>query len=123
MKIFEQICEEKIRQAKRDGVFDNIPGKGKPLDLEDLSGVPEELRTGYKILKNSGHLPEEIELKKELVTLNDLINHSTDPEEKDELIKRRNEKTLRFNQLMEKRSNKSQQALQKYRSKIQSRFR
>ncbi|WP_420170527.1 DnaJ family domain-containing protein, partial [Paenibacillus larvae] len=39
--------------------MDNLPGQGKPLVLENWSSVPEDLRLAYKILKNSGHLPEE----------------------------------------------------------------
>ncbi len=49
--VFLNIAEEKIRQAIRNGDLDNIPGKGKPLQLEDLSMVPPELRMSYKILK------------------------------------------------------------------------
>ncbi|ACB84216.1 DnaJ family domain-containing protein [Natranaerobius thermophilus] len=122
MKLFEQMCEEKIRQAEQDGVFDNLPGKGKPLELQDLSQVPEELRAGYKILKNSGYLPEEVQLKKELVNLDDLIKACNDPDEKQDLKRQRNEKMLRFNQLMEKRSIKKTSAFKKYRNKIRQKF-
>ncbi len=53
--MFLNIAEEKIRQAIRNGDLDHIPGKGKPLQLEDLSMVPPELRMSYKILKKRGH--------------------------------------------------------------------
>ena len=46
-----EYCRRKIRQAIRNGDLDHIPGKGKPLQLEDLSMVPPELRMSYKILK------------------------------------------------------------------------
>lgn len=55
MDVFLNIAEEKIRQAIRNGDLDHIPGKGKPLQLEDLSMVPPEFRMSYKILKNNGH--------------------------------------------------------------------
>ena len=51
MDVFLNIAEEKIRQAIRNGDLDHIPGKGKPLQLEDLSMVPPEFRMSYKILK------------------------------------------------------------------------
>ncbi len=44
MSYFYRIAEEKIVEAQKAGTFDNLPGKGKPLELEDLSWVPEELR-------------------------------------------------------------------------------
>ena len=51
MSYFWRLAEERIKEAQRAGAFDNLPGKGKPLDLEDLSWVPEDLRIGYLVLK------------------------------------------------------------------------
>ena len=62
---FEKIVEERIRNAQKMGEFDDLPGSGKPLVFEQDNLVPEELRLAYKILKNAGFLPLEIELKKE----------------------------------------------------------
>ena len=52
-----RMVEERIAAAQKAGLFDSLPGKGKPLGLEDLSGVPEDLRVGYHILKNANMLP------------------------------------------------------------------
>ena len=41
---FEKIVEERIRQAQKNGDFDNLSGAGKPLNLEDISQIPEDLR-------------------------------------------------------------------------------
>lgn len=48
---FWRIDEEKIREAMKNGEFDELPGFGKPLELEDVSHIPEELRIGYLLLK------------------------------------------------------------------------
>ncbi len=53
------VAEEKIREAERNGAFENLPGAGKPLRLEDDSHIAPELRMAYTILKNSGHLEPE----------------------------------------------------------------
>ena len=66
MDILASIAERKIREAMARGEFDNLPGKGKPIVQEDLSGVPEELRMAYKILKNAGFVPPEVELSNEI---------------------------------------------------------
>ena len=50
------IAERKIEEAMAEGAFDNLPGLGKPLHLEDLSHMPADMRMAYTILKNSGHL-------------------------------------------------------------------
>ena len=59
--VIQFIAEQRIAEAQAQGVFDNLPGTGRPLELEDMSHVPEELRMAYKILSNAGCLPPELE--------------------------------------------------------------
>lgn len=89
-----------------EGRFDNLTLKGKPLPLEDYSRVPEELRVGFKILKNAGVLPPEMELRKEIVTLQDLINGCLEDQERRTLRERLQRKETRYNVLMERRKRK-----------------
>jgi Domain of unknown function (DUF1992) len=65
----ERIAEEKIRDAIARGEFDNLPGAGKPIDLEEYFRTPEELRMAYSILKSARCLPEEVELMNEIAAL------------------------------------------------------
>ncbi len=102
MDVFITLAEQKIQAAIRNGELDNLPLKGKPIPVEDLSGIPEELRMGYKILKNAGMAPEEVVLNKELMTLRDLLTVCSDPDERKELKKRLSEKQLNFDLLMER---------------------
>ncbi len=78
MLAFEIIAEERIRAAIERGEFDNLPGAGQPLRLDDDAMVPPELRMAYKILRNAGCLPPELELRKEIITLRDLVRAATD---------------------------------------------
>ena len=66
---FEKLVEEKIREAMADGEFDNLPGKGKPVNMDDYFATPEDLRMGYSVLKNAGVLPEQAHLLKEIESL------------------------------------------------------
>lgn len=91
------IAEERIRRAQEEGVFDNLPGKGKPLQLEDDSRIPEDLRLVYKILKNANCLPLEMELRKEIFSLSQLLDAATDPEVRRDLRKQLNLLVLRHN--------------------------
>ena len=50
-KDFEDPVEIKIRQAMSEGAFDNLQGKGKPLDLDKYQKVPEHMRTAYHVIK------------------------------------------------------------------------
>jgi hypothetical protein len=116
--MIDLMAEEKIQAGLRDGAFDNLPGKGQPQQFEDLSGVPKDLRVGYKVLKNAGYLPEEIQIRRDMVTLSDLIRCCTDEAELRRLNGQLRAKRLRFNQLTEKRAIRKSRAFQKYRSKI-----
>ncbi|EQB96465.1 DnaJ family domain-containing protein [Geobacillus sp. G4] len=120
---FWRIAEEKIREAMKNGEFDNLPGFGKPLEIEDLSRIPEELRLGYLLLKNAGYVREEAELRKELLTLEDLLRCCEDDEEKRELEKKRTEKQLRLAELMKKRGQTNSKALRDYGRRIEEKFR
>lgn len=67
--IFKKIAEERIREAMERGEFDDLEFKGKPLTLKEDPFVPEELRVAYRMLKNAGFLPKEVELRKEIENL------------------------------------------------------
>ncbi len=97
--VFQKIAEQRIQEAINKGEFDNLPGKGKPLQLEDLSQVPEELRLAYKVLKNAGFLPPEAELLREIKTVEDLIEHLEDEEHRYRQIRRLNYLIMKLNQL------------------------
>jgi len=73
MWLIDQLVEQQICAAQEKGELSNLPGEGAPLQLEDESGVPPELRTAYRLLKNAGFLPPELEMRREAVQLNDLL--------------------------------------------------
>jgi hypothetical protein len=82
MDFFARIAESRILEAIEAGLFDNVQGKGQPLNLEDDGYVPSELKMAYKILKNADCLPPELELRREIMTLQDLVAAMEDEAEK-----------------------------------------
>ncbi|WP_066393570.1 DnaJ family domain-containing protein [Neobacillus mesonae] len=123
MDMFQMISEDRIKKAYEDGEFENLPGYGKPIKLEDLSHIPEELRMAYKLLKNSGYSEEESSIRQEMMTIEDLIKKCDDSTEWAGLQKKLNEKLLRFNQLMSKRRKTTNSSLFKnYEMKIQTKL-
>ncbi|HAU5634142.1 DUF1992 domain-containing protein [Citrobacter amalonaticus] len=73
MWLLDQWAERHIIDAQRKGEFEDLRGAGEPLVLEDDSHVPVELRAGYRLLKNAGCLPPELEQRKEAIQLLDLL--------------------------------------------------
>ncbi|MBL8258577.1 MAG: DUF1992 domain-containing protein [Candidatus Competibacteraceae bacterium] len=66
MQLLDQIAEARIQEAIERGELRDLPGEGKPLQLDDDSAVSEELRAAYRILKNAGYLPPELQLRKDV---------------------------------------------------------
>ena len=118
--LFQRIAEQRILEAQRAGAFDNLPGKGKPLKLEDMSWVPEDLRLGYHVLKNAHVLPPEVELLKDIHTLQDLLKHVEDEGERLALAKSIQWKMIRLDML--KRRSIDENTLRGYGRKLVAKF-
>ena len=96
---YEKIVEQRIKEAMEKGEFDDLPGKGKPLPLEDDSHVPEDLRLAYKVLKNADCLPPELLEKKEILQMEDMLAKIPDEKERYKLIKKINFKIIKLNEM------------------------
>jgi hypothetical protein len=94
---YEKIVEQRIKEAMEKGEFDDLPGKGKPIPIEDDSQVPEDLRLAYKLLKNADCLPPELLEKKEIRQMEDMLARVPDEKERYKLIKRINFKIMKLN--------------------------
>jgi hypothetical protein len=69
----DALVEERIKEALRRGEFDNLPGAGRPLELDDDCLVPPEVRIAYRILKNAGFVPPEVLERREIADLENEI--------------------------------------------------
>jgi len=107
MNILSKIAEQKIKEAIDRGELNNLPGKGKPINLEDETFIPEDLRAAYRVLKNAGFLPPELELRKEIITLKELIMSLDDDKERIQKIRLLNFKILQLNEMRKRPFNLS----------------
>jgi hypothetical protein len=99
MDCFAKLAENRIQVAIEAGDFDDLTGKGQPLNLEEDSHIPPELRMAYKILKNADCLPPELELRKEVVQLQDLVAAMPDEAEKLKQMRRLNFLVMKLNMM------------------------
>jgi DnaJ family protein C protein 28 len=60
---WESWIDQQIREAEERGDFDDLPGKGRPLELTSNPSA-QDLELAFKILKDSGYAPDWIELDK-----------------------------------------------------------
>ncbi|MDR3569251.1 MAG: DUF1992 domain-containing protein [Syntrophobacteraceae bacterium] len=113
---FNKIAEKKIQEAIQEGQFEDLPGKGRPLELEDDSHLPLDIRLAHKILKNGGCLPPELELKKEILTIEELLAGEKDTKEKYKQMKKLNFLIMKLN--MTRRSSLSLEKNQVYYDRV-----
>lgn len=90
MKSLDHLIERRIREAQLRGEFDDLPGTGAPLDLDDDSLVPGELRVAYRILKNAGYVPPEVEALRDVRQLEQALAETQVPDERTRLLARVN---------------------------------
>src|SRR5512147_2968569 len=99
---FDQIVEAIIKQAMERGEFDNLPGKGKPIDLTEYFETPEEVRLAYSVLRNAGMTSREVDLLKEIAELKQVLEAVLDEKKKQEITKQMQQKQNEFSLMMER---------------------
>ena len=99
---FERIVEALIKEAQERGEFDNLPGKGKPIDLTAYFETPEDVRMAQSVLKNAGMTSPEVQLLKEIAELRQVFEALVDEKKKDEVRKQIQSKQIEFNLMMER---------------------
>lgn len=100
---FATIAEAKIQEAIAQGQLKNLPGKGKPVVMDNMAFVPAEERLAFHIMKNANIQPVEVSLAKEMEKLRQSIKECKDENEKGQLENKLKEMNLRYNIMMEKR--------------------
>ena len=103
----ESAIEKIIREGMARGEFDNLKGKGKPLNLDDYFNTPEDVRMGFSILKSNDFVPEEVEIMKEIAALREKLSNTSIADERKILEQTLRDKTLGLSLILEKNKRKS----------------
>jgi len=106
---FEKLVESMIKEAIERGEFDNLPGKGKPIDLTAYFDTPEDVRMAYSILKNAGMNSREVDLLKEIAELKQVHATILDEKKKKEIGREIEKKQIEFSLTMEKQKRQRRQ--------------
>ena len=106
---FDKAVEAVIKEAMERGEFENLPGKGKPIDLTAYFGAPEEVRMAHSVLKNAGMKPREVDLLKEIAELKQILAALLDEKRKHEIQKQIQQKQVEFSLMMEQHRRQSKQ--------------
>lgn len=98
----ERIVEAIIKDAMERGEFDNLAGKGKPIDLTQYFETPEEVRLANSVLKNAGMTSREVDLLKEIAELKQIQAALVDEQKKQEFAQQIRQKQVEFSLMMER---------------------
>ena len=99
---FERLAELRLRQAIDDGLLDDLPNRGERLDLDEYFATPEDRRLAYSILKNANCLPEEVQIRNEIVALGHARARGTSDADRRRVDQRIADLTLRFDLLRDR---------------------
>lgn len=88
MWLIDQLGEARISEAQARGEFDDLPGAGKTLQLQDEALVPKELRAAYRLLRNAGYLPPVVHIRREIAEVEQLLQLAEDRTERLSLNRR-----------------------------------
>ncbi|NWG33725.1 MAG: DUF1992 domain-containing protein [Chloroflexi bacterium] len=106
---FDKLVESIIQEAMERGEFDNLPGKGKPIDLSAYFDTPEDMRMAYSVLKNAGMTSREVELLKEIGELSQIRAAALDDKRRRELHKEIEKRQIEFSLMMERQRRRRKQ--------------
>lgn len=100
----EKAIEARIQEAMARGEFDDLPGRGKPIDLEAYFATPEDLRMAFSMLRSNNFVPEEVEIAREIGQLKERLTGTADDAQRAMLTQKLNERSLALRLMLEKRS-------------------
>jgi len=106
---FDKIVEAIIKEAMERGEFEDLAGKGKPIDLTAYFDAPEEIRMAHSILRNAGVAPREVDLLKEIAELKQILAALLDEKKKQEIQKQIEKMQVEFNLMMEQQRRQRKQ--------------
>ena len=93
----QELAEQRIAAAQRAGELDDLPGAGKPLPADKFANVSPEMRAAVTVLSNSGYVPEEVDLLREMNEAREALGSAGTEAEKKVLMRRFIDAELRYN--------------------------
>ena len=105
----DKIVEAMIKEAVQRGEFDNLSGKGKPIDLTEYFETPEEVRLANSVLKNAGMTSREVDLLREIAELKQIQAAVFNEQKEQEIEKQIQRKQVEFSLMIEKQKRQRRQ--------------
>lgn len=98
---FRRLADRRIEEAMREGKFDNLPGAGRPLELEPMPAEENARMTWWclRILKQNDFTPEEVRYRKAIDHLRSALDRAVDEQHLSRVVRQINELVHKVNTL------------------------
>ncbi|SET06786.1 DnaJ family domain-containing protein [Thalassotalea agarivorans] len=83
----ENVISAWRKQKQTDIELENNAYRGESLSFDDYFRAPKHLRAGYQMLKNAGYVPPAVETMKDIKSLQQELERTTDKQQQNELKK------------------------------------
>ncbi|SHI63814.1 DUF1992 domain-containing protein [Wenxinia saemankumensis] len=104
MRFLARLTERLIDKAAEDGVFDHLPGAGKPLPEKTRDGAVDAAEEiGYRLMAENGAIPPEVQVMRDLAAARARLKACDDPEDRRRLMTEVSRIQLRHDMMMEQR--------------------
>jgi hypothetical protein len=78
--VVDELIKQWVRKVEATGELERDPNFGKPLpQAEGYLDTPDELKMAFRMLKDAGYVPAEVELLKTLAARKSVLAAETDP--------------------------------------------
>lgn len=102
MEWADRLAEQRILQAELEGVFDDLPGEGRPLPPDPFFRLPEEIRLAARVLTKCGCAPQELGLLRDLNQARRRLGDWGTADERAQRMREYCEAELRYNVAMDR---------------------
>jgi len=107
LQLLDDHIGQSLRESERNGELKAAPSYGKPLNFGDgYDETPDGLKMPFKMLKDAGYLPPEVEAMREIAELQALLAGAPDDEntestkaQRQRLAEKRQQLALRLEKL------------------------
>jgi len=104
LKLLDDHIGRSLRESEANGELKAAPSYGKPLNFGDgYDETPDELKMPFKMLKDAGYAPPEVELMREIAALQTTLGTAPDDEttkpQRQRLAEMRQQLALRLEKL------------------------
>lgn len=79
LRLLEDHIGQSLQESQANGELASAPSYGKPLSFGDgYDETPDELKMPFKMLKDSGYAPPEVELMRQIAALQQQLDGAPD---------------------------------------------